>query len=225
MRRTYLVIFVFIFGASIAISQDFQQTSYAFKNSLKVSVTQFFASEYRLTYERYFKNHGISLAISPGYILNKKPSIWLNQNRFTELSGYGAKLTLKKHWFNSESPIIANRKATSIIDLYTAPYFQYFHFRYREDQIAFLTEGFSSNLYSREDQYNDIIDAFESGILAGVEVAIHQRFMVDVFGGAGFRYADITSNPIYGTRIGVGSWSRGYTGLVPRIGVNLGFSF
>jgi hypothetical protein len=207
------------------MAQNVPETGYTFKNSLKVSVTQFFASEYRLTYERYFKNHGISLAISPGYVLNKKPSIWLNQNRFSELSGYGAKLTLKKHWFNSDSPIVANRRATSIIDLYTAPYFQYFNFRYREDQIEFLTEGFDNNLYSRSDQYNDIINAFESGILAGVEIAVHQRFMVDLFGGAGFRYADIVSNPVHGTRIGVGSWSRGYTGLVPRIGVNLGFSF
>ena len=121
---TYLVLFVFSISGS---SQSVSESTYNYSNTFKVSVSQFFASEYRVTYERYTKNHRISLAFSPSYVLNKKPSIWLNENVFTQLAGAGANLQIKFHLFNKYGPIIANRKGTTVLDIYSAPYFQYFH--------------------------------------------------------------------------------------------------
>ena len=216
---------MFFFCANIGLAQVEPSLNYSYKNTLKVSVTQFLASEYRLTYERYISNHRLSVALSIGYVLNKKPSIWLNQDVFTQLDGAGGNLQLKYHMFNKYGPIIANRKQTSIVDIYSAPYIQYFRLKYVDENVTYLTKGFEENLYIKGEPLVDIINAYEAGIMLGIEIAIHQRFIIEMFGGAGYRVADVQSTPYSFPQVSTGYWSRGYTGLVPRMGINFGFTF
>ena len=219
---TYLVLFFFSISGS---SQSPQESTYNFNNTFMVSVSHFFASEYRLTYERYLNNHRFSIAFSPSYVLNKKPSIWLNNNVFQQISGVGANLQIKLHLFNKYGPIIANRKGTTVLDIYSAPYFQYFHLKHVDENVSFLTDGFEDDLYVKGEPIVDIIDAYEGGVMLGIEIAIHQRFIMEFAAGAGYRYSHIESIPYSFPMIRTGYWSRGFTGVVPRLGINFGFTF
>jgi hypothetical protein len=225
LKLKIVLYIIIIFLAKLSLAQGDTSVKYNYKNSVKVSVTQFFASEYRISIEHYFTNHRVSVALSPSYVLNKKPSIWLNQNVFVQLEGGGGNLQLKYHMFNKYGPIVANRKETVILDIYSAPYIQYFYLKYVDENVTYVTEGFEEDLYIKDNPLTDIINAYEAGIMFGVEIAVHQRFVMDFTGGAGYRYADIKSYPYNFPLIGTGYWSRGFTGLVPRMGVNFGFVF
>lgn len=215
---------LFVFSNAFS-SQPALENTYKYSNTFKVSVSQFFASEYRVTYERYIKDHRISLAFSPSYLLNKKPSVWLNQNVFTQLAGVGANLQLKFHLFNKYGTIITNRNGTMIIDIYSAPYLQYFHLKHVDENVSFSTEGFEADLYVKGEPIIDIVDAYEGGVMLGLEIALHQRVIIDLAAGAGYRYSNIESNTSVGPLINTGYWSRGFTGLLPRLGINFGFTF
>lgn len=199
---------------------------YQFKNSIKVSATRFLASEYRLTYERYVLDHKASIAISPGYVLNKKPGIWLNQNDdFTQLSGAGGNIMIKYHPLNKYGPVLVGVRKNTVLSAYIAPYAQYYYLKYVKENIEYITDGFQENLYVKNEPDIDLISAYEGGIMLGFEWYVFQRFDVEMQAGAGYRNATILSSGSGFPVVSTGYWARGFTGLVPRVEMNLGFTF
>jgi len=90
-------------------------------------------------------------------------------------------------------------------------------------QFAFYFSPFIAHKYIKTDSYNyDYSNSISSGIISGFK-GTYSRFVFDIFVGGGFKKSIINkNNEIFG---GKDYWDDNYTGVLPKIGIQLGFSF
>jgi hypothetical protein len=95
-----------------------------------------------------------------------------------------------------------------------------------------LLSGFYSGLYgngkyfSEYDKYDSFTEDFEikqieGGVIMGLQLVFHKKLSVDFFLGGGLRVSEITGDREYDELFS----PRGYTGIVPKIGFEVGVAF
>jgi len=169
------------------------------KNVLKMSVSQFTHSTFQMGYERF---------IAPTTSLYLAPGLSFEDSDNTKTWGVRAEAQMRFHVFTVINPKNSHR-------LYFAPYImnQYFE-----------TEN---KIYDNNGNYmwqTDAFDAVGGGMLFGWSFTFASRINLDIYTGGGLRKTfgyDENSN-IY-TSEGIYDYS--YSGIVPRLGIDIGFWF
>lgn len=90
-------------------------------------------------------------------------------------------------------------------------------------RFAFYFSPFITHKYIKADSYYyDYINSISSGLVSGWK-GTYSRFVFDIFIGGGLKKS-ITNrnNPIFASS---NYWNDKYTGVLPKVGIQLGFSF
>ena len=70
--------------------------------------------------------------------------------------------------------------------------------------------------------YDYDVKQVEGGVLMGIQLIFSEKLSLDLFAGGGLRNSDFDHKPI---DLDFYSPDRGYTGIVPKIGFEVGVSF
>ncbi len=79
-----------------------------------------------------------------------------------------------------------------------------------------------SGYYSKEEKQEYDVKQIEVGVIMGMQIILSGNFSVDFFLGGGLRSSEIDNKP---QGVEFYSFERGYTGIVPKIGFDVGISF
>jgi len=198
MKKLFLVIAFLCIKAGIQAQVLATANSPEYKNLLKMSTSLFTQSTFQLGYERFFQPN-TSFFLAAG--LNFKDS------EYEKNWGVRTELQMRFHVYTVIRPRDSHR-------LYFAPYIlnQYFETE---------TINYSSSLPNA--WVRDTFDAFGGGMLFGWSYSFANRINLDIYTGGGIRKT-FDYDTYYNS--GNGEYSDfGYSGIVPRLGIDIGFWF
>jgi hypothetical protein len=170
-----------------------------YKNILKMSASLFVRSTFQMGYERFF-NPNTSLYFAAG--------VSFKDSDYEKVFGLRTEIQPRFHVFTVIQPRQSHR-------LYFAPYLanEYFETEYRD---------YSQSGY--EVWTTDSFDAFGGGMLFGWSYSFANRINLDIYTGGGFRKTfgyDPGNTNYYDDTV----FDYGYSGIVPRLGIDIGFWF
>lgn len=189
---------------------------FRYKNALKLSPIDFGRSYFEISYERYFEDRKHSLIIAPTFMLK--------ENSYQSFSGFQLMLNYRfqlTHLKKEEHYTLGFHN----IGFYAGPYVagtvydEDFRFGYYDQAGQNYIEG----------MYNKDVSAIETGLLIGVQFDITPRILLDLFAGGGIRYAKDSNNLPDAFKDqyyrGEGVFDIEYTGVKPKLGLQIGFTF
>jgi hypothetical protein len=197
MKKILLVLIVVSITAGVEAQVLATANSPEYKNILKMSASLFTRSTFQMGYERFFQpNTSIYIAAGMTFKDSESEKVW----------GIRTEAQMR---FNVFTVI----NATQSHRLYFAPYLmnQYFE-----------TE---SNNYSNSYPVwgKDSFDAFGGGMLFGWSFSFANRINLDLYTGGGIRKTfNYKNNETYSDD---NVFGYGYSGIVPRFGMDIGFWF
>jgi hypothetical protein len=170
-------------------------TSSEYRNLFKLSAAMFTRNTFQIGFEHFFSPTS-SFLIDAG--MNFKDT------DYEQTWGFGAEAQLKFHVFNLIKPKSSHR-------LYFAPYLMNNYEELKRGQY---------DLYGYEN-INDTFDAVSAGVVFGWSFSFANRINLDIFSGGGIRKAfNVDTN--YGND---GIYDYRYSGIAPRLGIDVGFWF
>jgi len=204
MKKVILV-FSLVLGVLTSNAQD------GAKALIKNSPFHFFDGTFNMSYEKTISNSK-SLNFSGGFHL--QDNSWSSEDDI----GWIGDLQLRKYLINF-------KKQKSVLSgVYVAPYIKGAYFSSEEDwqDYGYYDEN---DLWIEEDYYNSYskeIKNIQGGLLMGAQLLFGNIISLEVFLGGGIQYAEVEgfNSDYYNT-----SNMKEYTGVIPRIGFNIGAAF
>jgi hypothetical protein len=196
--RKILIVLSIVISTSGAFAQALATAnSPEYKNLLKMSASLFTQSTFQLGYERFF-NPNTSFYLTAG--------LSFKDTDYEKKWGIRNEAQMKFHVYALVKPEISHR-------LYFAPYLlnQYYEI---EEQV------YDNNGYT---WYTDTFDAFGGGMLFGWSFSFANRINLDIYTGGGIRKTFNFDPPENYYSDGITDPS--YSGIVPRLGIDVGFWF
>lgn len=198
MKKIFLSILIII-STSAAFAQILAMSnSPEYKNILKMSVSQFTRNTFQMGLEHYFApTTSFFLAAGLNFEDSDNSKIW----------GVRTEAQMRFHVFTIIRPKESHR-------LYFAPYLMN---HYMETETRDYSYS-GSNLWK-----TDSFDAIGGGMLFGWSFSFANRINLDMYAGGGFRktFNYNTDNNTFSN----GVFDYGYSGIVPRLGIDIGFWF
>jgi hypothetical protein len=199
MKKIFLSILI-VASASGAFAQILATAnSPEYKNILKMSVSQFTRSTFQMGYERF---------VAPTSSLFLAAGLSFEDSDYNKTFGIRTEAQMRFHVFTVIKPKDSHR-------LYFAPYLlnQYFE-----------TENMTYDNNGNSMWQTDTFDAFGGGMLFGWSFSFANRINLDIYTGGGIRKTfnyDPSENTYYNESV----FDYGYSGIVPRLGIDIGFWF
>ena len=198
MKKFFIVIAIMFLVAGARAQILATSNSPEYKNLLKMSASLFTQSTFQLGFERFFQpNTSFFLATGLKFEDSEYEKNW----------GVRTELQMRFHVYTIIRPRDSHR-------LYFAPYVlnQYFETE---------TIDYASSVPNA--WVLDTFDAFGGGMLFGWSYSFANRINLDIYTGGGIRK---TFNYDNNSNSGNGEFSDyGYSGIVPRLGIDIGFWF
>lgn len=166
------------------------------KNIFKMSASMFVRNTFQIGYER-FLDPGTSLYLSSGLTVSDTES--------DDSWGIITEAQMKFHVYTLVKPNRSHR-------LYFAPYLQN-HYMDTRQQVY--------DMYGYKTWYDDTFDAFGGGMLFGWSYSFANRINLDIYTGGGLRKSFGYEDNTYWNDI----WDYRRSGIIPRLGIDIGFWF
>jgi len=197
MKKILFVLFIATY--TTANCQNIDSTK-VYNNKLKFSVVNFIDNTLFISYERTLKNDN-ALYIGCG-------PLYSNSNGEPK-SGLRAEFQYKLY-------ITKKEKANSIKRIYFAPYLTY---KFLEKKSNYWNGN--NTIFNLTKQYH----SFCPGIIAGYSITVYNRINIDFYVGGGLKRTfdgDFNGHILYDND---NLWSPGYSGVIPKIGFDIGITF
>ncbi len=197
------IIFALVF--TMLVTSGFAQilataNSPEYKNILKMSASLFTRNTFQMGYERFFNpNTSFLLAAGMSFKDSDYEIVW----------GVRTEVQMKFHVYTIVKPDQSHR-------LYFAPYLLNEYYE---------TEGTQYDNYGNSYWQTESFDAFGGGMLFGWSFSFANRINLDIYTGGGLRKTfnyDNTDNDYYYDN---GVFDYAYSGISPRLGIDVGFWF
>ncbi len=195
------IVFVFVFVISVsAASAQIMATANSpeYKNILKMSVSLFTRNTFQMGYERFFQpNTSFFLAAGLKFKDSDYEKDW----------GVRTEAQMRFHVYTVIKPRDSHR-------LYFAPYLLN---EYMEIQITNNSSSMPGSWTT------DTFNAFGGGMLFGWSYSFANRINLDIYTGGGIRKTFNYANTNRYDNNGI--YDYGYSGIIPRLGIDIGFWF
>jgi hypothetical protein len=204
-------IFSFLLCLFFSVFLKAQESDYS-NTLIKNSPFHFFDGTFHLSYERVITNNK-SLNISGGFHFRGE-NFYHNMQ---EDVGWNGEIQLRRYLISFDSDLVLN-------GVYFAPYFKGGYFKYKE--MSYWYVNYDSNGDPYDVLYPELfseIKNYQGGVIMGVQILLKEIIAFDLFLGGGIQYADINRDNFYNSNNGI--WGRSYSGVVPRVGLNIGVFF
>jgi hypothetical protein len=197
-KISFLLVFSVLATGLFAQTQSTSSTK-TYHNIFKISAAMFTRNTFQMGFEHYF-NPNTSFLLNAG--MNFKDS------DYEQLWGVNTEAQIKINVFT-------NVKSRSSHRLYFAPYLMN---NYEEEKRnRYYVNGYES-------WTTDTYDALGVGVVFGWSFSFANRISLDIYSGGGIRKAfnvDETTNYYNDSSI----WDYTYSGIAPRLGIDVGFWF
>lgn len=197
MKKVLAVLIIIILAGNVRAQVLATANSPEYNNILKMSASLFVRSTFQMGFEHFF-NQNTSLNISAG--MNFQDS------DYDKNFGVRTEAQMRFHVFTVIKPTESNR-------LYFAPYLM-------NHYLVIERNNYYSS--SSDNWYKDTFNAFSGGMLFGWSYTFANRVNLDIYSGGGLRKTfgyDEENN------YSDGIFEYGYSGIMPRFGIDLGFWF
>ena len=210
MKKLFSLLFVFTIFT----------TTQAQNSIIKVSPFHFFDATFNMSYEKSISSDK-SINLNGGFHLRDRDYISYGE---TESVGWTGEIQLRKYLVEYNSDLSG---------IFVAPFFKgsYFDITYNDDIWYVIQESYYDDngiWYPQEGEYimetsNDEIKSVQGGVLMGVQYVIKDAISIEFYLGGGVQYSEVEGND--GNWRYDSSWGRGYKGVIPKIGFNIGAAF
>jgi len=191
---------------------------YSQESLIKISPFHFVDGTFYASYEHMLKNEN-SFTISAGYNLTENGDEYGWMGEF-QIRRYVVKPKITNSYDSPLAGIYAGLYANSKYFLQQDEWYNdnwLLEPYYDANGMYVHGEGHSYEIVKQE--YD--IKQLEGGVIFGIQMLFSKKFSMDFFLGGGLRYSNIDNNP---TNIEFHAPERGYTGIVPKIGFELGIT-
>lgn len=202
MKKLLTFLFL-IHSINYGLTQEIkiEKKSNILKNYFYLSTLPFLSNTFQINYERISPNNKKSILISGGLILNKSYDININWG-FTDEIHF-------RFYLNDIRNTGTNKFKFAF---YFSPYFAHKH-----EKVEYYIIHY--------DNYDlEYINSFSIGSLSGIK-GVLGRFALDIYTGGGIQKSITNNNDqnkLYNSKNYRGN---NYTGILPKLGIQLGFSF
>lgn len=210
MKKITIVILLLSVGLSSVNAQE------KINSLVKNSPFHFIGNTFHMSYEKSFAIDK-SVNISGGFHLNSE-NMHFPWNSEQEI-GWAGELQVRKYLLNFK------KSNSGLSGVYVAPYAKGAYFRTEgSDDIALMgeySENWVGEDYAPEESYVREIKNIQVGALMGVQVLFANVVSMELFLGGGVQFAEVVGSYQY-FYDGDDNWGKSYTGVMPRIGFNIG---
>ncbi len=216
MKKVLITLISILFLLPLIGQENPQDDHFRYTNAIRISPIDFGRSYFVVTYEKYIGDRSHSIVLMPTFMLK--------ESRFESFTGLEMLLNYRfflTHLKKGEHKTWRMHN----IGFYAGPYIS--GTTYGED----FRWGYFDMVRQeyKEDMYHLDVRGIEGGLLLGVQFDITPRILIEFFAGGGVRYANDTTNLPVGMEDqyypGSGVFDIEYTGVKPRLGLQLGFTF
>ena len=222
MKKTFLhlllITVLFVYQATAQVNNEGPPHS---RDSFKISPLHFFIDNtLSMSYEKMSADIKQVTDKQAGYqfsgsFTSKKTDNddGLNKNN-TSLSGFGLEFQYRKYIIRSN---MNDPKGFYFNGLYAGPFFSYNRNKYKRE----FTENQNTPIAININQ-SEILNSYSAGAIFGVQFSIEDKFFLDLYVGGGARH-----NVSEGDKISPRSnfLDVGYSGVLPKLGFDLGVGF
>lgn len=187
----------------VALSATAQTTPEpAYKGIVKFSPIQFMYNTFQLGYEQPISKTS-SFNISGGITYVD------NDNKYTE--GYTGEFQYRFYVLSQETS-----PENSLHNLYIGPYLNFKYFNMQSTTYEYIWDGTNNvpTTVIKKEKFN----AYNFGLIAGINNIVAKRFHIDLYIGGGLRTSDASVFDQSMT-------DAGYKGIAPKFGFDLGVNF
>lgn len=197
--KKILIVLLFSLCSGVSFGQILATAdSPEYRNLMKMSVALFTRSTFQLGFERFTTpTSSVFVAAGFSFIDSDYQKNW----------GIRTEAQMRFHVFTVIKPRNSHR-------LYFAPYLMN---EYMENQERIYSSSLPGNWKT------DTFDAFSGGMLFGWSFSFANRINLDIYSGGGIRKS-FGNNNSYNSYDG-SVFDYGYSGIVPRLGIDIGFWF
>ena len=194
------------------------------KNSFHLSFLPLIVNTFQVGYERQIGKN--SILLSPRFIYKDNVSTSSGIKYGYDATGVGGELQYRISLGGNSVPNKDDGKALRQTDFYFAPFATTDFIstkNYSVEQVLDSTNGYMSFYHDEQVTTGNSINSYSGGVLFGMKLFLNSRLFVDGYGGAGFRksYGNRSYN-IYG---GGNLFGVGYSGILLKGGIQVGFTF
>lgn len=182
------------------------------RNTFWFNPTQMFRSELNIGLEQNFgKNKTQSIGINGGFIVRG----YANQTTL------GGSATVQwRNYFTLSNTVGKKDGKHSFALFYMSPYGS---FRYVEDMNNSIFIGYDIYGYPIYGEEKVYINTYGIGILFGLKFIVSEKFSFDFYFGGGAQYSVLSIDDTSGTYTSI--FDFGYTGILPKAGIQFGMNF
>lgn len=183
-------------------------TLLAQKNSIRLNMFNLFQNQFKLNYERLIKNDKIGINISP--------ILTLRQNYSSSTKGIGGELSVRSYLFEKpeeQTNFYSNIFGTigAEYNYYEVKYMNYYYDYYNNTNVNYSSTSYLSN--------------YQVFIALGWQGKIKDKLVLESYLGAGIK-ENSKSKSYYNSYYNpTGLLQIGHTGVIPKLGVNIGIMF
>lgn len=195
-----------------------EQLHFGHQNALKISPIEFAQSRFQITYERYLNDRSSSFLIMP--------TVTLKDNSVE--SKKGVEGMFQYRFFLSHLKKGQNKTlGMSNIGFFTGPYALGMIYN-EEYQRGYYFEARDEYIMG---EFEKDVSGAEIGAIIGVQFDITPKLLLDFYVGGGIRYTDVTDSfdevapNDRNYRESYDVFDQEYTGVKPKLGLQLGFAF
>jgi len=199
MKKIFIALLIMITAITLKAQVLATANSPEYRNILKMSASLFVRSTFQLGLERYI-NPNTSFYLAGG--------LTFKDSDYENVWGVRGEAQMRFHVFTLISPRSSNR-------LYFAPYLA--------DQYFEIEEHVYDN-YGQYSWQTDTFNALGTGMLFGWSYSFANRINLDIYTGGGIRKT-FGYDPGESYYYNDGIFDYTYSGIVPRLGVDIGFWF
>lgn len=198
MKKIFLVLIIAVLTSGTYAQVLATANSPEYKNVLKMSAALFTRNTFQMGYERF---------IDPSTSIYLAAGMNFQDSEYDKNWGVRTEAQMRFHVYTIIKPKESHR-------LYFAPYLV-------NHYIETENRSYSSGVYPQ--WKTDSYDAFGGGMLFGWSFSFANRINLDMYTGGGLRKTfGYSSSDEYNNS---GIYDYGYSGIVPRFGIDIGFWF
>ncbi|MBL4715182.1 MAG: hypothetical protein COC01_01705 [Bacteroidetes bacterium] len=177
---------------------------------------QVFGGVFQVGYEKDADNVSFTLFVSG--ILRERS--WNNAYR----AGLGGEIQVRFHQYNFvKIKKIDPQKATYNHIVYFAPFFKYQNVNDKYTETEWVPDP--NNPWGGGNQviveHNNLVTSYAGGIIFGMKMILMKKMVLDFYAGGGLKISDVIGD----LNAYNGLWSLGYSGVMPKLGFQLGANF
>lgn len=218
MKQILTILIICTYHIQSLQSQTIVPVEFEYNNAIKFSPFNLGQSEFQAAYEHFFGNRRSSVSIYP--------SIFLREVQDNQMQGWQAMLQYRFYLSH-----INKEERHTFLKLYNYGFYAGLYglyFDYSED----YRDGYWSNTTNEYmiGDFTQSAQSVEGGAMIGLQIDITKRILLDFYVGGGIRksaaidtFYDTQEDENYYDSYGV--LDPGYTGVKPKIGLQIGVSF